>query len=504
MSTHHPNCPRCGVRYYHIDDAQACLQKHLDNDLERISLAPFELNLGKFVAGVARLLTSIGETIYGREESQTAMKRSLVPSDMWEWDHQAPARFIPEEVAQGKQSSSSNYSHITACSNSLSFYTAPSTPAKDLTAGQDGPRMTSILRSEVENRSSKISANSSDVFSSAWLKYLKKEGIILPLEQELNWSGRGQHVEYMPGEEKDIPLKVAKVLGHSASALVESVMCRRIRLARKKIRCGRRLTKEDAINEVRHLQNFQHSHIVRVVGTYTISNYLAILLYPAAQWNLEEFMEETRDLTWERKLMRNWALSEFISCLSRTVSWLHELNVKHMDIKPKNILVRPRGEGWSDDYKVYIADFGIARAYKSAKDSETESPTAYTPTYAAPEVVQQDTRGFSADVFSLGCVFMEIMATLACQEESLRAARLSSNGNTSYHSNIEAVRNWYRAIDLQEFGFDRRLLEALPSMIHEQPSLRPKASDLELYTRLFACENCSDGPEPFEAAVPHE
>jgi hypothetical protein len=87
---------------------------------------------------------------------------------------------------------------------------------------------------------------------------------------ELDWSGRGQHVEYKLEEENDIPLKTEKILGHSATAIVDSVLCRRIRLARKRIRCSRRLSKEDAITEVEHLQRLNHSHIVRVVGPYTL------------------------------------------------------------------------------------------------------------------------------------------------------------------------------------------------------------------------------------------
>jgi serine/threonine protein kinase len=73
-----------------------------------------------------------------------------------------------------------------------------------------------------------------------------------------------------------------------------------------------------------------------------------------------------------------------------------------MDIKPQNVLVRQFD---FRSYKVYIADVDIARAYKSSADSETGPPVAYTRTYAAPEVIEQDKRDFSADIFSLGSVF---------------------------------------------------------------------------------------------------
>jgi len=49
----------------------------------------------------------------------------------------------------------------------------------------------------------------------------------------MDWSGRGQHAEFEATEEEQIPLVLEKNLGYSATALVESVRCKRIRLARK-------------------------------------------------------------------------------------------------------------------------------------------------------------------------------------------------------------------------------------------------------------------------------
>jgi hypothetical protein len=92
------------------------------------------------------------------------------------------------------------------------------------------------------------------VFSSEWLKHLHQRGILLEPKDELNWSGRGQHIEYGPEEEPNIPLQMKSSLGHGTTAVVESVQCRRILLVRKTIKCNRRLTKEDVIVEVEHLQ----------------------------------------------------------------------------------------------------------------------------------------------------------------------------------------------------------------------------------------------------------
>jgi serine/threonine protein kinase len=360
------------------------------------------------------------------------------------------------------------------------------------------------------------------VFSSEWLEHLRSRGILLDSLHELNWSGRGQHVEYQPKDENEIPLRAEEILGHSATAIVESVRCRRIKLARKRIRCNGRILKEVVIAEVEHLNRLQHAHILRIVGTYTLKKDLAILLYPATPWNLEEFMDELLDTqsivnkdvldtgSW-RMRAGTCALRSFFGCLSNALDAIHKMNIKHMDIKPKNLLVRPFRKG-SQLFKVYVADFGIARAYKSADESETDSPISFTRTYAAPEVVLQDPRGFSADVFSLGCVFMEMLATIASKpghnvRQKLLNVRKSSPADPSFQANLAAVQSWYQGTFLAETPTDqgdtflpRYLLDVVPKMVQSSPHDRPSSIMLESILNGLSCQSCYEGPEPFEAA----
>ncbi|KAF1361159.1 kinase-like protein [Lizonia empirigonia] len=373
------------------------------------------------------------------------------------------------------------------------------------------------------------------VFSSEWMKHLDARGI---LTNELDWSGRGEHVEYTSREESNIPLRSEKILGHGQSAIVECVRCRRIRLARKTIFCSRSLKKTEAISEVEHLHKLRHSHIVRVVGTYTIGKRLAILLYPAARWSLAEFFDEVdkRTMTLKTNLSHEqysspksqaWigvqALVTFFGCISNAVSFIHAQNVRHMDFKPGNLLVQPTEPGnpiFSSIYRVYIADFGIARAYKTVAESETESRIPmFTPRYAAPEVVEQEKRGFSSDIFSIGCVFMEMMAiVLSCSRfnERRRLTVLlhdcetnSDSSSRPYHTSIEIVRTWFedararyaRHKDQCQVlrNIDNDFLDLLPKMLHPKPEHRPNAKQLELATRSLQCAQCNSGPEPFEA-----
>jgi serine/threonine protein kinase len=227
---------------------------------------------------------------------------------------------------------------------------------------------------------------------------------------EQDWSGRGQHARFEKDEQSLINeiLEPMDLLGSTQKAVVQSVKCRRILLARKTITCGKHtITQKEAVLEVSHLTRLHHAHILRVIGTYVKSRELSILLYPVADYNLETFCEEYAKASSlpKKTRMRESSLS-FYSCLSSGVQYIHQNLIKHMDIKPQNILVRARQARYQ--YTVLIADFGIARSYATLDDTETDGMTPFTKRYAAPEVVKQDLRGLPADVFSLGCVFIEI------------------------------------------------------------------------------------------------
>ena len=179
-----------------------------------------------------------------------------------------------------------------------------------------------------------------------------------------------------------------------------------------------------------------------------------------------------------------------------------------MDIKPANLLVRNTDQG----QRIYIAGFGIARAYMSAEDSFTDTPISFTRIYAAPEVVMQDRRGFPADIFSLGCVFMEILSTLTsmpgCNERMELIRVRSSRDDQSYHANLDAVLDWHRWImrvnsestNARSCLYRESRLSLARMMLSTNPDDRPSAAGLASFTRDQCCGLCDDGPELFEAA----
>jgi serine/threonine protein kinase len=350
-------------------------------------------------------------------------------------------------------------------------------------------------------------------------------------DHEQDWSGRGEHLKLFASDKDflDQTLKCQGLLGQSNSATVDSVKCRRIMLARKTISYNRHFTKHQAIEEVAHLKKLKHAHIVRVIGTYVLGRKLSILIYPVARFDLSGFLENMdRDTDCEgpeHPGMRT-ACRRFFSCLSSALEHIHSIFMKHMDIKPKNILVQKSGGSLdvSDirmTYQVLIADFGIARSYTELNDTNTEGPTMFTRKYAAPEVASQEQRGLPADIFSLGCVFLEMSAALArsmpgynkfisslpdhnpkLTTEALQAhLEESPIPDSSYHKHIVTIRK-----ELSDEGtwilyrgpiHSARMAKLIRSMLSEDPTTRPTADDLITRFPLHDC--CQAGPAPLQA-----
>ncbi len=359
---------------------------------------------------------------------------------------------------------------------------------------------------------------------SEYAALLKQKALIPDPAVELNWSGRGQHVEF--GRYQPIPLEYIAPIGVSLTAKVDKVRCRRIILARKSMKCSRKLSLSDALVEAEHLHNLRHAHIFQLVGTYLQHRDFAILLYPAADCDLSVFMSRSNwpQLPLAEDPLRMEGLpdhlSDFLPCLASALDFVHDNTTRHCDIKPSNILVKYSPTSLSKPYNVYLADFGISQSFVSQDHSQTESSTGRTPRYCAPEVYEDLPYSRKADIFSLGCVFAEMYTVIAGRElDDFEEWRRGNGPNDYFHANIPETRRW---IAHQLSGVKRSLIGntirisiklagsscilwrdidsfplLLEFMLERKADMRPTAKQVSEAVGLRDC--CIAGPEAYVA-----
>ncbi|PBK63642.1 kinase-like protein [Armillaria solidipes] len=88
--------------------------------------------------------------------------------------------------------------------------------------------------------------------------------------------------------------------------------------------------------------------------------------------------------------------------ITRGMDYLHKMSIVHGDLKGDNILI-------SDDHRAVIADFGISFVMGATTfGTSSSSRKGGTVRWQAPEVLNANPNSFSADVYSLACVYFEV------------------------------------------------------------------------------------------------
>ena len=230
-------------------------------------------------------------------------------------------------------------------------------------------------------------------------------------------------------------------------------------------------------DEMKRLRGLQHKHVIKLVKSYERADTYGLLLAPAAMSDLVVLLDrfrKNRICPEERCLDQQWLRPEFLTafgCLSQGLAYIHGKDIRHKDVKPGNILFQKAvGE---DKARFLWADFGLAYDFSATGNSKTDSTNIYSKRYVAPEILvtsinpARDERrasmmsldriiergeastnveagdpeekilsgfredvdtshGRKTDIFSLGCVFLELLAVLVNDTLPMDRAALSS------------------------------------------------------------------------------
>jgi cell division cycle 2-like protein len=161
-----------------------------------------------------------------------------------------------------------------------------------------------------------------------------------------------------------------------------------------------------ALREISVLLALNHESIVTVkemvVGS---TNDKVFMVMEFMELDLQEAMKQKRQYP---NVLRQAELKGVMQQILSGTSHMHSKWFLHRDLKTSNILVHRSG-------KVALCDFGLARRYQDPPRALTQ--LVVTLWYRAPELLfGEDCYGPAIDMWSLGCIFGELI----CQEAMMQ------------------------------------------------------------------------------------
>jgi serine/threonine protein kinase len=132
------------------------------------------------------------------------------------------------------------------------------------------------------------------------------------------------------------------------------------------------------------------------------------------------------------------------------------------------------------------SDFGLAYGFSEQGFSGTfDAEFRATPQYEAPEIDGKlgSSHGRSADVFSFGCLFLEVVSVLALDKDK-SVFKIPVREFWNYKDNIAKLGQWARETDKElrkrKDKTLRKVLQMSLEMIKKEPVERKKIGDIAL------------------------
>ena len=249
---------------------------------------------------------------------------------------------------------------------------------------------------------------------------------------------------------------------------------------------------------LRKSTQIRHTHLSDLMASW-VQNDSFYMLSPAADMNLDQFFRSEPSPTLHKdSVIGFWEQLAGLSDALRTIHNLvpthrvfydsqdetSKLRGWHLDLKPENILVFREPQEVVGVWK--ITDFGISH-FKKQDDVSTNID--HSGGYSAPEVSLQEYSTRASDVWSFGCILLEVMTWILatgplCDE--FRNQRCQADGKALFWTGGKqpqlktAVQTVMRNLMVQceSRGVFEYLFLETKRMMEIDPCSRPRASDI--------------------------
>jgi serine/threonine protein kinase len=315
------------------------------------------------------------------------------------------------------------------------------------------------------------------------------------------------------------------------------------------------LTTDEFFEVVKTIKNIQNDHVVSYWASYVHQEAGYLLFTPASDFTLKSFLSTTpssfKNLTKRerREMVMNWIL-----CLVDSLCYVHNRRKSHGNIKPSSVLFNNNWHIFYSDFSRFGVDATTSQSDKNTFDREsydyaapeqwfrpTSGPTSpgsrkatlsfstsptnfsitrgdYNP--STPNAMLQTPNPMlnpqAADIFSLGCVILELMSFLLKKQArfaSHRSEKHKTPGrggavlDSSFHKNLGQVEIWMsilakeasKKVSESDGGAVFRgitpMLHIVACMLSANPHDRPSAFDVQQRVYQILTEYCNI-PEP--------
>ena len=193
--------------------------------------------------------------------------------------------------------------------------------------------------------------------------------------------------------------EIIEKIGGGGMALVYKARCQLLnRYVAVKVLRDEFTNDEEFIKKFRHesqaAASLSHPNIVNIYDVGSEDNIYYIVMEYIKGKTLKEIITENGKLTPERTI--NYSIQ-----IAEALQHAHNNHIVHRDIKPHNIMV-------TDDGRIKVTDFGIARAVTSTTMTNTSSVIGSVH-YFSPEQARGKFTDEKSDIYSLGIVMYEMI-----------------------------------------------------------------------------------------------
>lgn len=154
------------------------------------------------------------------------------------------------------------------------------------------------------------------------------------------------------------------------------------------------------LNRLSSPPNKEDPNIVRLLDVHSVEGrypqeVVFYLVFEHMDQDLDQFIRLSPSSGMDKLIVK-----DFLWQILNGVDWMHVNTIVHRDLKPQNILVSQNGK------HLKIADFGLSRLIGSNVVLSTQVVTQW---YRAPEVLLHSSYCKSVDIWSVGCIFAEMI-----------------------------------------------------------------------------------------------